>query len=1072
MNRTVQLVAIGVVWVVLGPAAGRVFAASEDADFKHAQHLYTLHEYKFASEELAKYLDNYPKSERAEQARLLLAESEYQLKDYARAARDLDKFLADFPASPRRIDALQRAVKVHWYLKEFPKSVECGEIFLRENQSRLGKADAPPSLPKLFESVLYYAGDSAYGLKKFDQAKTYWDRLKREFPKSELIPDASEGLGWVAFDTKAYEDAAANFSVTAQTPEHPKAAESELMLARTLDQLGKPADALSALDKVAGLTGGKDQARDVTLWRAEFLLHAKDTAKAIAAYKALAQGYPDHPDTPTAVLQGVSLLEDQGQNAEAGELASVYLASFPKGSDRPLVARIKARTLAAQKQNDAALAAAQAALKEAEALGSNAPEYAEQRAAALILLADLSGPAGQQYYETIVKDYGASRFALPARYQLAFLQAQSNKLPEALAQTQALLKQLDEAPANATPAIQTERAELRRKALFAAADYAFRANQYEPAEALLKQYSELPAVKAEPAKMQLDLVALRLAWCRHAAKDFPGAIAQLDKALAATPAPAADLRAEMLYLRGRARLDGSAKSNDAGESAKALADYTTLLKEAAGSTFAAHANFEAAQMLSKTKPAEALTFLDKLLDNPPPPGATGADPTLIPDALLLRARMRFTLGKTAEALADVDALLKRADKTKEHTTAAYVVRGLCLEAATGKEGDAEKAYSDLIAAGPADAPEVRIGLLRRGKLRFNTKHFEEAKKDLSDFIGTKELNASDAAELEAAILIAASAKELKDIAGAQAQFEKIAKLALTGPAAFEVPFQLGNLLYEAGKHAEAAASYRKALDAAAQIKDPPIPTPALSAAWLNMAWCYRRTNELKKADGTFDELIKLDPTGPFSAEARYHRAKILADSNNLDGALGLWKELLDKQPAAPFAEKALLASADTQLKAGRAPEAAKAFEQYLKQFPNGESARDAYCGIAECRLREQKPDAARDAYMNALGEKGLEAELDDIGERAVIGLAQIALDAKKPEEAKKLALRIVIDRGESKLLDQALMLCAKASEAMNDPSQAIGYYRKVVSDRPQSDRAEVARERLKVLGAPVAEKKD
>ena len=96
---------------------------------------------------------------------------------------------------------------------------------------------------------------------------------------------------------------------------------------------------------------------------------------------------------------------------------------------------------------------------------------------------------------------------------------------------------------------------------------------------------------------------------------------------------------------------------------------------------------------------------------------------------------------------------------------------------------------------------------------------------------------------------------------------------------------------------------------------------------------------------------------------------------------------------------------------------------------------------------------------------GFDAELDDTNERAILGLAQIAMDAKKVEEAKKLALRIVIDRGESKLLDQALALCGKASEEMKEPAQAIGYYRKLLSDRPKSDLAGQARERLQALGA-------
>ena len=261
------------------------------------------------------------KSERSEQARLLLAESEYQLKDYAAAKGDLEKFLSDYPSSLKRPEALQRAVKVHWYLKEFGKSVECAEIFLRENRERLKQADSAQKLRPLFEQVLYYAGDGCYGLKKFDQARSYWEELQKEFPDSTLYADASEGLGWIALDNKNYDEAVRNFTITAQaalktsdgSTEHPKAAKSQVMIARVLDQAGKPAEALAALDKVPAMAGGKDQAREVALWRASILLHAKRYPDAIAAFKELIQAYPRPSRTRRwRCWQAMTQLEEQG----------------------------------------------------------------------------------------------------------------------------------------------------------------------------------------------------------------------------------------------------------------------------------------------------------------------------------------------------------------------------------------------------------------------------------------------------------------------------------------------------------------------------------------------------------------------------------------------------------------------------------------------------------------------------------------------------------------------------------------------------------------------------------------
>jgi len=75
-------------------------------------------------------------------------------------------------------------------------------------------------------------------------------------------------------------------------------------------------------------------------------------------------------------------------------------------------------------------------------------------------------------------------------------------------------------------------------------------------------------------------------------------------------------------------------------------------------------------------------------------------------------------------------------------------------------------------------------------------------------------------------------------------------------------------------------------------------------------------------------------------------------------------------------------------------------------------------------------------------------------------LAEVALLKNDAAECKKLALRVVLDHPESRWLDTAYFLCGKASEELKEPNQAIGYYRKLLADRPQSERLAAARERL------------
>ena len=111
-------------------------------------------------------------------------------------------------------------------------------------------------------------------------------------------------------------------------------------------------------------------------------------------------------------------------------------------------------------------------------------------------------------------------------------------------------------------------------------------------------------------------------------------------------------------------------------------------------------------------------------------------------------------------------------------------------------------------------------------------------------------------------------------------------------------------------------------------------------------------------------------------------------------------------------------------------------------------------------------DGAREAFLQVLGEKRLDAELDDVSERAVLGWAELAFKQGDALNCKKLALRIVTERPESAWTDSALFLAGQASESLGEPERAIAYYRKMLTDKPTSTHATAAAERLKALGAP------
>jgi len=1020
--------------------------AGEDKDFNVPHHLYTLGEFKDAATGFDKYLAAYPASERASEALRLLAECHFQLKDYPQSAALFEKFLATVPSSPHRAEVAQRVVRSNFLNKAFDKSLAAAELFIKENQSRLGKPDSPPALPQLFAQVLYYAGESAYAAKKPEDAKRYWSSLSKDFADSKLVPDAQNGLAWLAFNEGQWDAAAKGFQATAAKTDHPKAAESQLMYARALDKLNKRAEALTELDKVAALPEGAAQKGAVTLWRAVFLANAGKYTEALAGFRALLKDFPDNVDAPVALALAVRQALENKAQADAAEFAALYLASFPKGVERGYMGRVRANSLNATGKAAEALAAAKEALKESEALPAGDVRNTE-RPASLLLVAELSGKDSVPYYESVAKEFPGTPSAWIARYQLCYWAGKDGRAAEGLAQAEALLKELK--PGDPLSA------EIRENALFAAADFAFILNDRAKAEALLKEYMALASVQKDPAGKQADLARLRLAWCVWE-RDPATAARELDAALAANPRK--ELRGEMLYLRGSAML----KNKD---EAKALFDFKTLLDEKLDPHFGAHAAFKAGQTLAaEEKYADALGWLTRLLEG----DATGKPAGLLVDGRVLRAQVYLKTGKPIEALADTELLLAKPEalitKTdKGQTNLAPTVRlikAYALEAVPEKAKDAEAAFSALIDAGPKDAPEIPQALYRRAALRVATKRFADAKPDLEAFLASKP---PDAMALDALLLLSASQRELKDLDGAKQTLERAAKLPLSGRAAFEVPFQLGHLAYEANKLEDAAANYKKALDAAATLKD--IPASATAAAALDLGWALKRAGKPKDAEAAFADAVKREPAGEFSAEARYQCGALRAEAGDTEGALAAWKELLDKNPQHALAEKALAGTGAVLAKANRGADAAAAFDQYLAKYPKGAQVREIYAGLGEMRALNKDADGARKAFLSALGEKGAEADLDEVGERAILGLAELALAKAQAAEAKKLALRLLTEVENTKWLDAALLVCGKASEELNEPEKAIGYYRKLVSDRPQSPRVQQAKDRLKVLGA-------
>ena len=99
----------------------------------------------------------------------------------------------------------------------------------------------------LLPEVLNRLGSAAFDAGQYEVARGAYERIEKEYPKSELAPVAIEGLGLIQEEGKDFEGASARYQeVMDRWPESPVALRQPINVARCREKLG---DVAGAVDK-------------------------------------------------------------------------------------------------------------------------------------------------------------------------------------------------------------------------------------------------------------------------------------------------------------------------------------------------------------------------------------------------------------------------------------------------------------------------------------------------------------------------------------------------------------------------------------------------------------------------------------------------------------------------------------------------------------------------------------------------------------------------------------------------------------------------------------------------------
>lgn len=866
---------------VPGPLNGKLEQGVEGASpaatalYGDGANLQNNREYSLAIETWSKFLSAYPDDPLVPRVHHNRGVCHMQGESLAEALEDFDVVVGnkDVPAELRE-EALLNQGWCHYSLAA-GGDAEHLEAAATAFQTLLKEFPKSP----LADQALFYGGESCYLAEKIEPAVENYRRLVEEFPRSERWPDAAYALG-VA-----------------------------------LQDLGRHDDALQVFDQFERTQPGHELTHEVQLRRGESLIVKREFAAAAPIFAALS-AIKDFPAADHAMYRQAACAMSQQQFAEGARLFSALPGRFPQSVyvadawiaagngyyraemwDDALKAYAEARKVRPELLADMAHWSCRVLLKQqlpAEALriargaleSTTDPELIVQLRydEADAMFADpKSRSEALEAYKRLGRDHKDNPLAGQSLYNAAYAaldlreyaqcQELCREFQEAFPQHELLpdvrhllceaefrmehwkeagegFRQLiEEFPDH--PEIDTWRIG-RGRTLFAASDFQGTIDTLTPLIPLMSSATSLaeawyllgesqrslkalePAandmimsLKAYPAWKHADRTLLALAGIREAQSrpdDARKCLARLRKEFPQSELlPAADLRLADLDL-AEGKLDDAEKH------------YAAASQNESSATGPQAKLGQAWVALRKNQSAEAERQFSAVIDG-------GADPVLVRDARQGRAVVRHRQKNFAGALEDVQAVLDAAPQGEKAWDARYI-QALC-QIATGAGEEAAATLTSLHEV----APDYRR---------------------------------DDLVLYELAWL----AKETKP-AESLRLFEELATKHPTSRHAAEAHFHLAESSYLAKKYANAAKSYRAALDEKSTRPE------LVEKCRYKLGFSLYHLGQWEDARAAFEPLHREDAQGEFARDARFMTAETWFQEQRYQAALDIYTAMKD-----------------------------------------------------------------------------------------------------------------------------------------------------------------------------------
>jgi len=897
-------------------------------------------------------LAKYPKSKYLPQALFYAGEALYARDKKREAAQMYARLVNEFPGDANAADALYALGVCHEELQDYPSAGKCYDMFLEkfpdhrlaaEVTMRKGEtlfqagqyqeaadrfaAAASKAEFALADHALFRQAAALASLKRHEEAANLYASLPAKHPQSKYSQAAALAAGRLFHLVNKHDQAIKVLKPLAEGQAE-TAIEAAHWLARSLLALGKPQDALEAVEKVLPKASeGNESARkllpQLLLDRADAVYEIPQRrAESVALYAEIAEKYPNDPTAPQALyLAGFAALGQNDFDA-ALKYAGSFLSAHGSHELAPDVKFIAAESNLQKKQ------------------------YAEARK----LFAELVQQHPQHADAQTWKVRLALTMFLEKQYAEAakFLQAELKNLtsPQINAEAQLLL---------GNTLLELGQAEQAVRALEAAVAAAAEWRQAD--EALLSLAQALIQVK-QPAKAKqtlrsliakfpqsklLDRAHYRLGELLTAEGDFKAAAAEYQQV--ADRWPDSPLAPYAWYGLGSARL----KLNDYAGAEKA---FDQLLAKAADARLASAARLARASARERLqKYQEAIADLNALLSEEQ--SAQGKT-----EARYLLAVCQAALKQNAEAVATLEALLKD-DPQPVIADKVYYELGWALKS-LGKEQQAVEAFGKLVQQS-LQSPLAAEALYHVAEWSYQNKDYKQAAEGYRQSM--ERAGKSDLGE-KAAHKLGWAYFWLQQFDDAQKTFAAQRATWPRGALADDAAFMEGECLFKLKKFKEALAAYNlaknptgkdfavlkllRAGQAAAQLGQWKASADILARAakefpqstylpeiLYELGWANQKLGNLDQARKLYEQVVA-SSTSEVAARAQYMIGSIEFEQQKHADAIKSYFKVIYGYSFPAWQAEAMYEAARCFEILGKQSQAIKQYEELVEKFPDSD----------------------------------------------------------------------------------------------------------------------------------------